>query len=255
MNKIIFIGNSDPIMKNINSDLVREFTVKMCPAEVDTIRETMTELSPELILVSTSGFTAEQSEVYALIRDEYSHLPVLSVGTKAELETFAEYTMSDQFRELRRPVPVGKILYACCILLGVKPPANISYEDVDCIGPAIKTIMLIDDNPVDLRTLRMMIKDKYRVLMAPSGIAAVGIMQKEVPDLIFLDYDMPVVNGKMTMELIRNNANLKEVPIVFLTGVNDRERIMSVMSLNPADYLLKPIDQDKILDTIKRIVG
>lgn len=255
MNRIIFIGNSDPIMKNIYSDLAREFEVKLCPGQIDSINEIICDFCPELVLVSTSGFTANQAEVYALLRDNYSNLPVLSVGTKAELETFAEYTMSDQFRELRRPVPVGKIVYACCILLGIKPPANISYEDVDCIGPAIKTIMLIDDNPVDLRTLRMMIKDKYRVLMAPSGIAAVGIMQKEIPDLIFLDYDMPVVNGKMTMELIRNNANLKNVPIVFLTGVNDRERIMSVMSLNPADYLLKPIDQDKILETIKRIVG
>lgn len=255
MNRIIFIGNSDPIMKNINSDLAREFDVKLCPAECDVITGMMNVFKPELVLVSTSGFEAHQAEVYALLRDKYSNLPVLSVGTKTELEIFAEYTMSDQFRELRRPVPVGKILYACCILLGVKPPANISYEDVDCIGPAIKTIMLIDDNPVDLRTLRMMIKDKYRVLMAPSGIAAVGIMQKEVPDLIFLDYDMPVVNGKMTMELIRNNATLKNIPIVFLTGVNDRERIMSVMSLNPADYLLKPVDQDKIVETIQRILG
>lgn len=255
MNRIVFVGNSDSIMKNISKDLSREFDVKICPAEIDSIREVFEVQRPELVVVSTSGFEMDHGAVYALLRDEYSHLPVLSVGTKAELKMFADYTQSEQFRELQRPVPVGKIVYACCILLGVTPPKNICYEDMDCIGPAIKTVMLIDDNPVDLRTLRMVLKDHYRVLLAPSGIAAVGIMQKEIPNLIFLDYDMPVVNGKMTLELIRNNPTLRDIPVVFLTGVNDKERIMSVMQLNPADYLLKPVDHDKILETVKRIIG
>ena len=121
MNRIVFVGNSDSIMKNISKDLSREFDVKICPAEIDSIREVFEVQRPELVVVSTSGFEMDHGAVYALLRDEYSHLPVLSVGTKAELKMFADYTQSEQFRELQRPVPSScNCLHMVLLVNGLK---------------------------------------------------------------------------------------------------------------------------------------
>ena len=59
---------------------------------------------------------------------------------------------------------------------------------------------------------------------------------KKRPDLILLDYEMPVCDGRQTLEMIRADEELKDIPVIFLTGVNDREHIESVLSLKPAGY-------------------
>ena len=78
---------------------------------------------------------------------------------------------------------------------------------------------------------------------------------KKRPDLILLDYEMPVCDGKMTLEMIRAEEDLKNIPVVFLTAVNDRANIEAVLKLKPAGYFLKPPVKDKLLAEIGKILN
>ena len=118
-----------------------------------------------------------------------------------------------------------------------------------------KTVLLIDDNAVQIRTLNVMLKEKYNVLMATSGVKALTLLEKKVPDIIFLDYEMPECDGRMTLEMIRQVEKVKDIPVVFLTGLNDKEHIDSVLELNPAGYLMKPASIDSILEMIDKVLG
>ena len=118
-----------------------------------------------------------------------------------------------------------------------------------------KTVLLIDDNAVQIRTLNVMLKEKFNVLMATSGVKALTLLEKKVPDIIFLDYEMPECDGRMTLEMIRQVEKVKDIPVVFLTGLNDKEHIDSVLELNPAGYLLKPASIDSILEMIDKVLG
>lgn len=118
-----------------------------------------------------------------------------------------------------------------------------------------KAVLLIDDNAVQIRTLNVMLKEKYNVLMATSGVKALTLLEKKVPDIIFLDYEMPECDGRMTLEMIRQVEKVKDIPVVFLTGLNDKEHIDSVLELNPAGYLLKPASIDSILEMIDKVLG
>lgn len=109
--------------------------------------------------------------------------------------------------------------------------------------------------PVQLRQVREILKGNYRVLMANSGMQAMTILSKERPDLIFLDYDMPVMDGRMTLEKIRTYEKSRDLPVVFLTAINSKEKILAIAPLNPADYLLKPVNAKRILETAERIIG
>ena len=78
---------------------------------------------------------------------------------------------------------------------------------------------------------------------------------KKRPDLILLDYEMPVCDGRMTLEMIRADEDLKDIPVIFLTAVNDRANIEAVLKLKPAGYFLKPAVKDQLLAELQKVLG
>ena len=70
-----------------------------------------------------------------------------------------------------------------------------------------------------------MLKQKYEVRMATSGMQALTLIGKKKPDMIFLDYEMPVVNGKQVLEMIKTESDFSDIPVIFLTSKNDAKTI------------------------------
>lgn len=118
-----------------------------------------------------------------------------------------------------------------------------------------RQILLVDDSPLALRSIKAMLDKKYDVAVATSGEKALVAAKKNLPDLILLDYEMPGWDGRKTLEELRNDEEVGDIPVVFLTGVADKEHITAVLGMNPKGYLLKPVDKDKLLNTIKEVFG
>ena len=118
-----------------------------------------------------------------------------------------------------------------------------------------KRILVVDDNGTALRTMKAMLEEYYDVALAISGAQAMTSIGKKRPDLILLDYEMPVCDGKMTLEMIRADDDMKSIPVVFLTAINDRTNIEAVLKLKPAGYFLKPPIKDRLLAEIDRILN
>ncbi len=103
--------------------------------------------------------------------------------------------------------------------------------------------------------MKAMLEDKYEVAVAISGAQAMTSIGKKRPDLILLDYEMPVCDGRMTLEMIRADEELQSIPVVFLTAINDRANIEAVLKLKPAGYFLKPAVKDKLLVELEKILN
>lgn len=73
--------------------------------------------------------------------------------------------------------------------------------------------------------------------------------------MILLDYEMPGEDGPEVFKKIREKVAFATTPIVFLTGISDRKKIKEALTLKPHGYLLKPIDKEKLLETIKKFIG
>ena len=114
-----------------------------------------------------------------------------------------------------------------------------------------KHILLVDDDVVTLRTIMNYLKDDYRLSVAKSGTAAISLLGKEIPDLILLDYEMPVCDGVQTLKLIRSEKRFKDIPVFFLTGVDDTEKVKLAVELKPEGYILKSTPQNQIIEKIK----
>ena len=67
-----------------------------------------------------------------------------------------------------------------------------------------------------------------------------------------LDYEMPGMNGNQVMQRIRSNPSNDRVPIIFLTGRNDKEGVMKVLAQKPDGYLLKSMPREELLDALSR---
>lgn len=119
----------------------------------------------------------------------------------------------------------------------------------------LKHVLIIDDDLMMLRLVKEELKDKYNVATAISGKIGLKFLEKRTTDLILLDYEMPEENGAEVLEKLRANPQTKNIPVVFLTGMNNREKIKQLVAMKPQGYLLKPIKCEQLVDTIRQIIG
>ena len=100
-------------------------------------------------------------------------------------------------------------------------------------------VLVVDDSMTVRQSVKQMLEGSYEVALAESGVAAIRTITLNRPDLILLDYEMPVVNGKQTLEMLRLEEAFARIPVIFLTGRDDPEIVRELLALKPAGYLLK----------------
>ena len=113
-----------------------------------------------------------------------------------------------------------------------------------------KSILLVDDDPTFLKMMKSWLDYEYRVTIVTSGMQALMYLADNRPDLILLDYEMPVTSGPQVLEMIRSETKVDHVPVMFLTGKGDKASVMKVLALKPDGYLLKSLNREQILDSI-----
>lgn len=119
----------------------------------------------------------------------------------------------------------------------------------------MKKILLIDDSVIQLQIIKGILQNDYEIMTVTSGLEAIALIQKQKPDLILLDYGMPVVDGKATLKMLREKEEIMDIPVIFLTGFNERENIEAVLELHPQGYLLKPVEPERLLESIQKVLG
>lgn len=118
-----------------------------------------------------------------------------------------------------------------------------------------KQILVVDDSDFMRSNIIRLLGNDYDMLESNSSIAAIKKITVNRPDLILLDYEMPVCDGRQTLEMIRSDEDIADIPVVFLTGRGDAESVKKVMSLKPRGYLLKTMPEEDIKKFIDGILG
>lgn len=113
-----------------------------------------------------------------------------------------------------------------------------------------KRVLIVDDSDFLRSKIRQLLEDDYEVSEADSSVSAIKSLTITRPDLILLDYEMPVCDGKQTLEMIRADEDASDIPVIFLTGRGDAETVRKVLELKPEKYLLKTLTDDEIKKNI-----
>ena len=109
-----------------------------------------------------------------------------------------------------------------------------------------RKVLVVDDSMTIREAMRQLLGGTYEVSLASSGVAAIRTISLDRPDLVLLDYEMPVCDGKQTLEMLRSDEAFADVPVIFLTGRRDPKTMIDVMPLNPSGYLIKTSKPEEI---------
>ncbi|MBN2423752.1 MAG: response regulator [Calditrichaceae bacterium] len=113
-------------------------------------------------------------------------------------------------------------------------------------------IMVVDDSQENIRLLEIILKKaNYEVLSAQSGRKALDIINAVIPDLILLDVMMPQLNGYQVCKLLKKDAKLQSIPIIFLTSMSGTEDIVKGFEAGAADYVFRPFNRVELLARLK----
>lgn len=257
MKKVFLIGQLNQIVSSVNKHLSTRFQIQLCVDSLELVKGMAKVFEPDMVVISLVGVGTLDNRILDHFRNEYSQIPVLLLGTVDECNHYQRYYDNPQISFVTRPTTLSAVMQKCldmlqmeCIEREKEDLAKVVVEE----GERKKRILAVDDSGILLRSVKTMLENTYEVVVATDGMMAIKQAIKKKPDLILLDYEMPKMDGRETLEELRNDEELKKIPVVFLTGVADKENITAVLKLKPEGYLLKPIEQQRLLDTIEKVL-
>lgn len=114
-----------------------------------------------------------------------------------------------------------------------------------------KHVLVIDDNITNLKIAEKTLKDFYKVTLLVSAAQTFKFLEKNKPDLILLDINMPNIDGYETIKKIKENTDLVNIPVIFLTAQIDDESEVKGIELGAVDFIRKPFVPQSMLSRIK----
>lgn len=109
------------------------------------------------------------------------------------------------------------------------------------LGPSTRpSILLVEDDPDNLELLEALLSTRYAVRRATSGEQAAELAQGHTPDLILADLCLPRMNGLEMLDVLRSDPRTQAVPVIFLSGHRDEQRVVRALEHGAADFIAKP---------------
>lgn len=228
------------LMLSLKEKLEEEgYVVMIVKADIDEISKMQEKLS--VVLIYGDETLADKTQALIYLKDQTAEMdvPVFATGSKEELADIEAVVGAQTIRQkFIRPINVNELVSA------------IDSYVKKFGGDNKKKILVVDDSGAMLRNVKGWLEDHYQIILANSGAMAIKYLAMNRPDLVLLDYEMPIVDGKQVLEMIRAEKEFSDMPVIFLTSKDDKESVMQVMALKPAGYLLKTLEPAKIVQAV-----
>jgi chemotaxis family two-component system response regulator Rcp1 len=132
-----------------------------------------------------------------------------------------------------------------------------------CAPPRLVELLLVEDNPGDVRLTQEALKEgplPVRLSVARDGVEALDFLRRRgpygdapTPDLILLDLNLPRKNGREVLSEIKNDPQLRRIPVLVMTTSRADQDVQKAYSLNANCYITKPMDLDEFLRIVRSI--
>ncbi|MBQ7516462.1 MAG: response regulator [Schwartzia sp.] len=240
---IIYIESTQHLINQAIENKLREagFLLHTVPPNIDAVNRQRHTADIILYYPEHGDAKTELLLQYLgdLCRDEYKSLCL--IGDNAFISQIRETEKNWIAYTYIRPIDMNVISANMANLSGL-------YDEFR----RQKKVLIVDDDSDFLTIMSRWLKNSYHVVGVTSGEDALEYLAQEHPDLILLDYDMPDMDGYEVMERIRRSPLLARIPLIFLTGINDRESVMRIIRHKPDGYMLKSMKKLEILDMLQR---
>ncbi|MCR5218964.1 PleD family two-component system response regulator [Treponema sp.] len=243
--RILFITDEPNFLVKAMIKSLEDANFKVQVADPDMVGIAHIENLPEIFMVYLDGnlnkFNGTLVYLKKLLTEDGKERILYLIGNSMELEeayqTLPRNLVASSFK---RPVNVREIL----------TKLNMLVADDKASSTGKKKILVVDDDSVTLRTMKLWLSVDYDVYIVNSGMNAIKFLMQTPVDLILLDYEMPVVSGLQVFEMLKSDFNTKDIPVIFLTAKDDKETVMKVLAAKPEKYLLKSMEPDLLVKAV-----
>ena len=256
--KILLTGGNTTVVDEFFLNMASTFDCITTSLRYEDILNHSKFIKPDALVYCLNNETRDNmSQMVAVKQKAYGTLPIIIVDNPDECDEFIKIAINTADLILKKPltaIAVQDEVYKFLEDRRIKFEETMEKIRLEAIAKQKKHILVIDDDIRMLKSLKEQLHDTYEVATALNGKLALKFLETKEIDLILLDYEMPDENGPEVLTKIRENNKLASIPVLFLTGVTEREKIQNALSMKPQGYLLKPIDHEKLLDTIKEFL-
>lgn len=205
----------------------------------------------DVMLINAVRYSASQFVWHVM-----SHFPTME-SYELQEENLLTYEQFQQIFENEKPqvsllFGTNTGYFSYCIIAphllesGIGMPLNVKNEMAETERyfkinqrSSKPKVLLVDDSMTIREGIRRLLVEDYEVSTVQSGVAAIRAISLDRPDLVLLDYDMPVCDGRHVLEMLRSDKEFEDVSVIFLTSRDDPESVKKVLELKPEGYLLK----------------
>ena len=266
--KVLLTGHNRRIAADISDHLKNErgcFAVSCSPTKSALFATVLSEL-PNVIIICLGDETKETVKTFDVLSEcnRLGAATIIVVANDPDRATFINHTVLERVFFLARPVS----LFALYDKLN-EIEEKLEYEKecgrnllTEWTNPVSKEactrkhILVVDDDPEQLSQIKEHLKEFYEVTLVTSGKNIEKFLQRYYVDLILLDYLMPDMDGPQALALLRANPDYKNIPVIFLTGVSEKETVIkTLVELKPEGYVLKPTKKSDLVAKIIDVLG
>ena len=258
---------------NRKGDFFLLFEEPLIGSTIGNIMEAHSEAT-DTILSSVAKYAAKQ--LVERIRRRFPSWEIFEMAEE-HLLTYEQFykIYTAQSPEFSFLFDTGKGYFACCMSISEAPQGGISAVTENAVAeienrlrlepPLVRPesspsaestaeararrksrILVVDDSDFMRKAMLHLLSSDYEVLTADSGMSAIRSITLARPDLVLLDYEMPVCNGSQVLEMIRTQKDFSDIPVIFLTCRVDRESVKKAISLKPEGYLSKSLSAESV---------
>lgn len=282
--KALITGKNNSVIDDFFTQTNDCFESVTTSARYEDIIRHLKYFQPDLFIYCIYNEPRESISRMASLKSRLSleKIPFILIGSKEDYDEFDKITVGIPDLVVLKPLSVSAIQERIVNFMDTNYPArnmnrnpspnaptNMPVQNYNSTEnkPGRKTaaayyesllhkhILVVDDNPLMLRSIKELLKDKYDIATAVNGKLALKFLENKTTDLILLDYEMPEENGPAVLEKLRANEATKDIPVIFLTGITEQNKIHEALILKPQGYLLKPVDHEKLLSAISKCIG
>ena len=229
------------------------FLARNIAEQLEDLNYNVDSVEMDIHMISEQKNNYEAIFLYTESDTDVKAKEVIYIRDKAIEENIPVFYLGDDAEDVKRIIPEHVLKSVFKRPIDVKVTAKIVDEYIKDYGKQVKKkVLVVDDSGAMLRNVKGWLGEKYNVILANSGTMAIKYLATDRPDLVLLDYEMPVIDGRQVLEMIRTETEFRDIPVIFLTSKNDRESILKVMELKPEGYLLKTMEPERIVEEVDK---
>jgi len=249
--KIIYVDDVSTSLLTLKRRLSGRHEVY--PAESSEVMfNALKKITPDIILLDINMPDVDGYEVIENLKadERYANIPVVFFTSNNDRESVLKGLSLGAVDYILKPFETASLIE--CIEKHVAEDRAEKEKDKEKDGDERPRILAIDDVVSILRTIKAALHTKYKVHTISKPESVLDFLQLRKPDLILLDYLMPVYNGFELITMIRELPGYEDTPIIMLTSEGTMTNIKEAVSLGACDFIVKPFKETELNEKVAR---